>query len=118
MRISDWSSDVCSSDPTRVVVFTGAGDAFSAGDDIKNHYGPEHWDQARTNDIFANRRLDQVGLYGRLRVGSPKLPTALRDIHLIPIAAINALGHTSHLTLSHACGFSIHATHRQKRDDT
>src|SRR5690606_16815517 len=76
---------------TRVVVFTGSNGAFSAGDDVKHHYDDEHWVDAQTNNIFSERRLDQVGLYGRLRVGSQKLTEAVRDVDLITISAINGV---------------------------
>lgn len=94
---------------SRVVVFTGSGNAFSAGDDVKHHYDPEHWEDARTNDIFGHRRLDQVGLYGRLRAGSQRLTTALRDIDLITIAAINGICIQSAFTLALGCDFRIAA---------
>src|SRR3546814_11152235 len=36
MRISDWSSDVCSSDLIGAVILTGAGKAFCTGTDLKS----------------------------------------------------------------------------------
>src|SRR3546814_6837000 len=40
MRISDWSSDVCSSDLVRVVLLRGEGRAFSSGGDLNGAVNP------------------------------------------------------------------------------
>jgi 2-(1,2-epoxy-1,2-dihydrophenyl)acetyl-CoA isomerase len=92
---------------TRVIIFTGNEEAFCAGDDFKNYYDEEHWTTARSPNLFEQRRLDELGLCNRLRFGSQKLTTALRDTDLITIAAINGACIQSGLTLALSCDFRI-----------
>ena len=92
---------------TRVVVFTGANDAFCAGDDVKHYYDEKHKAEARNRHYVDERRLDQLGLTGRLRLASQKLTTAVYDLDLITISAINGICIQSALSLALACDFRI-----------
>ena len=92
---------------TRVIVFTGSNGAFSAGDDVKGAYSEKSWEEARTRNITAERRLDEVGLNARLRFGSQKLTAALHETDIITIAAINGVCIQSALTLALCCDFRI-----------
>src|SRR3546814_1355812 len=42
MRISDWSSDVCSSDLPAVMQQVGAGETVFAGETVDQHFGGRH----------------------------------------------------------------------------
>lgn len=92
----------------RVIVFTGANGAFSGGDDFKNYYGEEHWrDGARSRNLLSERRLDEVGLYGRIRLASQKLTSAVYETDLITIAAIDGVCIQSALSVALACDFRL-----------
>src|SRR3546814_5877624 len=59
MRISDWSSDVCSSDlPTDI-------DGMKAIHVLRWVYGVEHF---RAVDLLGKRQLNQNAMYGRVGV--------------------------------------------------
>ncbi|MGK2911451.1 MAG: enoyl-CoA hydratase/isomerase family protein [Sphingobium sp.] len=95
---------------TRVIVFTGANNAFCAGDDVKNYYDEKHWQEgegARGRNLLSERRLDGVGLTGRLRLVSQKLTQAVYETDLITIAAIDGACIQSALSLALACDFRI-----------
>ncbi|MDB5714829.1 MAG: hypothetical protein JWO15_2226 [Sphingomonadales bacterium] len=96
---------------SRVIVFTGSNGAFCAGDDFKNYYDPAHWEKdSRGRNLLSERRIDAVGLYGRLRLVSQKLTSAVYDTDLITIAAINGVCIQSALSLALACDFRIAST--------
>jgi 2-(1,2-epoxy-1,2-dihydrophenyl)acetyl-CoA isomerase len=92
----------------RVVVFTGANDAFCAGDDIKGYYDEAHWEKdARGRNLLSDRGNDGIGLTARLRLVSQKLTLAVYETDLITIAAINGVCIQSALSLALACDFRL-----------
>jgi 2-(1,2-epoxy-1,2-dihydrophenyl)acetyl-CoA isomerase len=91
----------------RVVVVTGEGRAFCAGDDIGGGYSNDaQWQHARSAKI--NRtRTDGLGSYGSLRSISQAVNRAIRDLDKITIAAVNGIAIQSGLSIALACDFRI-----------
>jgi len=90
-----------------VLVISGGHGTFSAGDDVKNYYNAEHWDEARGRNLLEERRLDELGLYDRLRLASQKLTTAIYETDLITIAAIDGVCIQSAFSIALACDFRL-----------
>jgi 2-(1,2-epoxy-1,2-dihydrophenyl)acetyl-CoA isomerase len=96
-------------DEVRVVVFTGSGRAFSAGDDITGR--PVDGDGARAlvPEIGHGHR-DPIGTYEGLRVISQALNVAVRSLDKLTIAAINGVAIQTGLSLALCCDFRIAST--------
>jgi 2-(1,2-epoxy-1,2-dihydrophenyl)acetyl-CoA isomerase len=94
-------------DRVRVLLFTGSGRAFCAGDDITGRPLPEG--PALVPDIFPGHR-EEIGTYNGLRVLSQSLNTAIRNLDKLTIAAINGVAIQSGLSLALACDFRIAST--------
>jgi len=96
-------------DEVRVVVFTGSGRAFSAGDDITGR--PVDGDGARAlvPEIGHGHR-DPIGTYEGLRVISQALNVAVRSLDKLTIAAINGVAIQTGLSLALSCDFRIAST--------
>jgi 2-(1,2-epoxy-1,2-dihydrophenyl)acetyl-CoA isomerase len=95
-------------DAVRVVVFTGSGRAFSAGDDISNK--PRRGGgRALVPDIPGGHR-DPIGTYEGLRSLSQTLNQAVRSLDKLSIAAINGAAIQTGLSLALACDFRIAST--------
>lgn len=94
-------------DDVRVVVVTGSGRAFSAGDDISGH-GPDHSGEAEAlaQDIPGGHR-DAVGTYEGLRWISQPLNAAMRALDKLSIAAINGVAVQTGFSLALSCDFRI-----------
>lgn len=91
-------------DGVRVVVFTGQGRAFSAGDDVTGRPlppGPQ-----LMPDIFPGHR-EAIGTYEGLRVHSQTVNSAIRNLDKLSIAAINGIAIQTGLSLALACDFRI-----------
>lgn len=96
-------------DAIRVLVITGSGRAFSAGDDITGRE-PSHADgQALVPDIPGGHS-NPVSTYEGLRWLSQPLNSALRRLDKISIAGINGVAIQSGLSLALACDFRIAST--------
>ena len=93
-------------DAIRVVVFTGSGRAFSAGDDISGHRRQSDADQALVPEIPGGHR-DPIGTYEGLRNISQPLNAAVRNLDKITIAAVNGVAIQTGLSLALACDFRI-----------
>ena len=95
-------------DAVRVVIFTGSGRAFCAGDDISG----------RAADFSADGLVpeippghaDAIGTYEGLRAISQPLNAAVRSLDKLTIAAINGVAIQTGLSLALACDFRIAAT--------
>jgi 2-(1,2-epoxy-1,2-dihydrophenyl)acetyl-CoA isomerase len=94
-------------DAVRVVVFTGSGRAFSAGDDISGRR-PPGGGQALVPEIPGGHR-DAMGTYDGLRAMSQPLNLAVRNLDKISIAAINGVAIQTGFSLALSCDFRIAA---------
>ncbi len=93
-------------DGVRVVVITGSGRAFSAGDDITGR--PRGGDDAvaLTPRLRAGHR-DPISTYDALRTMSQALNVAVRSLDKITIAAVNGVAIQTGLSLALSCDFRI-----------
>lgn len=112
----DMKRDLCEvllqaqmDEAVRVVVFTGSGRAFSAGDDISG----------RPRDSAGARALvpkapgghnNPIGTYEGLRMLSQSLNVAIRNLDKLSIAAINGVAIQTGLSLALSCDFRIAST--------
>jgi 2-(1,2-epoxy-1,2-dihydrophenyl)acetyl-CoA isomerase len=96
-------------DGVRVVVFTGSGRAFSAGDDISGSRPDYGGAQTLAPSIPPGHR-DPIGTYEGLRVLSQTLNLAVRNLDKLTIAAINGVAIQIGLSLALSCDFRIAAS--------
>jgi 2-(1,2-epoxy-1,2-dihydrophenyl)acetyl-CoA isomerase len=96
-------------DAVRVVVLTGSGRAFSAGDDITGRrvdYGDA---KALAPSIPPGHR-DPISTYEGLRILSQSLNETVRKLDKLTIAAINGVAIQTGLSLALSCDFRIAST--------
>jgi 2-(1,2-epoxy-1,2-dihydrophenyl)acetyl-CoA isomerase len=93
-------------DAVRVVVFTGSGRAFSAGDDISGRPRSSEGARALVPDIPGGHG-NPIGTYEGLRGLSQPLNVAVRNLDKLSIAAINGVAIQTGLSLALACDFRI-----------
>lgn len=93
-------------DSVRVVVFTGRGDAFWAGDDLSGER--VSMDDALVPPIHGGHHTP-TGTYNGLRVLSQAVNTAVRDLDKLTVAAINGYAIQTGFSLALACDFRIAA---------
>jgi len=93
-------------DDVRVVVITGSGRAFSAGDDITGRPRTGSGVEALAQDIPGGHR-DAIGTYEGLRWISQPLNVAMRGLDKISIAAINGVAVQTGFSLALSCDFRI-----------
>ena len=91
-------------DRVRVVVFTGQGRAFSAGDDVTGR--PLPGGPQLMPDIFPGHR-EAIGTYEGLRVHSQTVNSAIRNLDKLSIAAVNGIAIQTGLSLALSCDFRI-----------
>ncbi|MGB5757387.1 MAG: enoyl-CoA hydratase-related protein [Acidimicrobiales bacterium] len=91
-------------DSVRVVLFTGSGRAFWAGDDLSGRK-PDR-SNAVVPPIHAGHH-SPTGTYNGLRVISQTVNTAVRDLDKLCIAAINGFAIQTGLSLALACDFRL-----------
>jgi len=91
-------------DGVRVVVFTGQGRAFSAGDDVTGR--PLPGGPQLMPDIFPGHR-EAIGTYEGLRVHSQTVNSAIRNLDKLSIAAVNGTAIQTGLSLALSCDFRI-----------
>jgi 2-(1,2-epoxy-1,2-dihydrophenyl)acetyl-CoA isomerase len=96
-------------DSLRVVVFTGSGRAFSAGDDISGRPRDSQGARALAPEIGRGHR-DPIGTYEGLRVISQALNMGVRSLDKLTIAAVNGVAIQTGLSLALACDFRIAST--------
>lgn len=93
-------------DVVRVVIFTGSGRAFSAGDDITGRPTGADDMQALVPDIPRGHH-NAIGTYNGLRTLSQPVNVAIRELDKLTIAAINGVAIQTGLSLALACDFRI-----------
>lgn len=95
-------------DAVRVLVFTGRGKAFCAGDDLKGYRDGKLDGQPLTAPIHPGHH-HALGTYNGLRAISQALNTAIRNLDKITIAALNGVAIQTGLSLALSCDFRIAA---------
>jgi 2-(1,2-epoxy-1,2-dihydrophenyl)acetyl-CoA isomerase len=94
-------------DAVRVLVFTGTGRAFCAGDDLAGGY------QAAEPELvppLPGGHGTPVGTYGALRTITQPINLAIRSLDKLTVAAINGYAIQTGLSLALACDFRIAST--------
>jgi 2-(1,2-epoxy-1,2-dihydrophenyl)acetyl-CoA isomerase len=95
-------------DAVRVVVFTGSGRAFVAGDDMGGYGDPAN---APTKvPVSPGGHGDAMGTYDALRHISQAVNRSIRDLDKLTIAAVNGFAIQTGLSLALACDFRIAST--------
>ena len=97
----------------RVLIFTGSGRAFSAGDDISGSEPAYLDDPGLVPDspaAFSAAKNHQLGTYNGLRTYSQALNIGIRNLDKITIAAINGVAIQTGLSLALCCDFRIAST--------
>ncbi|MEP6872117.1 MAG: enoyl-CoA hydratase/isomerase family protein [Anaerolineaceae bacterium] len=93
-------------DQVRVVVFTGSGRAFCAGDDLSGRRPADR--PGLVPKLFGGHH-NEIGTYEGLRHISQPLNVAVRNLDKLCIAAINGVAIQTGLSLALACDFRIAA---------
>ena len=93
-------------DAVRVIVLTGSGKAFSAGDDISGRPVSGTGAKQLVPDIGTGHR-DPIGTYSALRAISQRLNWTVRELDKLTIAAINGFAIQTGMSLSLSCDFRI-----------
>jgi 2-(1,2-epoxy-1,2-dihydrophenyl)acetyl-CoA isomerase len=93
-------------DAVRVIVITGSGRAFSAGDDITGRPVQSEGARKLVPDIPGGHH-NPIGTYEGLRVLSQSLNLAVRSLDKISIAAVNGVAIQTGLSLALSCDFRI-----------
>ncbi len=92
----------------RVLVFTGQGRAFCAGDDLKAYKGAK-LDGEPLVPAIPPGHDNALGTYNGLRTISQALNTAVRNVDKITIAAINGVAIQTGFSLALSCDFRLMA---------
>jgi len=94
-------------DEVRVLVFTGTGRAFCAGDDLAGGYQSA---EPELTSPLPGGHSTPIGTYDALRAISQSLNVAVRNLDKLTVAAINGFAIQTGLSLALACDFRIAAS--------
>ncbi len=92
----------------RIIVFTGTGRAFCAGDDLKAYQGADLPGEPLV-DAIPPGHDNALGTYNGLRTISQALNTAVRNLDKLTICAINGVAIQTGFSLALSCDFRIAA---------
>lgn len=93
----------------RVLVFTGSGRAFCAGDDLKA-YGSAELGGSPLMPAIPPGHDNALGTYNGLRTISQRLNSTLRGLDKLTVAAINGVAIQTGFSLALACDFRLAAS--------
>ena len=93
-------------DAVRVVLFSGSGRAFCAGDDLKGYLSAEHEPDALLPPLPAGH-AHALGTYDGLRTVSQQVNLAIRNLDKLSVAAIGGVAIQTGFSLALACDFRI-----------
>jgi 2-(1,2-epoxy-1,2-dihydrophenyl)acetyl-CoA isomerase len=94
-------------DEVRVLVFTGSGRAFCAGDDLVGGYQSAEPEQVPP---LPGGHRTPIGTYDALRAFSQSVNLAVRNLDKLTVAAINGFAIQTGLSLALACDFRVAST--------
>ena len=100
-------------DAVRVVVFTGTGRAFCAGDDMTGGYTAVPARTRRRSRRTRRGHRQPIGTYDALRAISQAVNRAVRDLDKLTVAAINGYAIQTGFSLALACDFRLASTEAQ-----
>jgi len=92
----------------RVLVFTGTGRAFCAGDDLRAYRGADLGGEPLVDSIPAGHD-NELGTYNGLRTISQALNTAIRNLDKLTVCALNGIAIQTGFSLALSCDFRIAA---------
>ena len=92
----------------RVLVFTGTGRAFCAGDDLRAYRGADLGGDPLV-DAIPGGHDNELGTYNGLRTISQALNTAVRNLDKLTLCALNGVAIQTGFSLALSCDFRIAA---------
>ena len=92
----------------RIIVFTGTGRAFCAGDDLKAYRGAELGGEPLVAPIPPGHD-NALGTYNGLRTISQRLNSTIRSLDKLTICALNGIAIQTGFSLALSCDFRIAA---------
>lgn len=94
----------------RVIVFTGSGDSFCAGDNLKGYAALDREGEGNHMPLIPGGHDSGIGTYAALRTISQELNTKIREMDKITIAAVNGICIQTGFSLALSCDFRIAST--------
>lgn len=95
-------------DDVRVLVFTGTGRAFCAGDDMRAYETADLGGETLVDSIPSGHG-NELGTYNALRVISQGLNIAVRNLDKLTVCALNGIAIQAGFSLALSCDFRIAA---------